>query len=151
MADPPIRAFQRLSADITTSGSLVEADIAGLAALGVRHVINLAMPDSQDALADEAGLLAARAIGYTSIPVPFDAPTAAHYAAFLTAMAQAPRPLHVHCILNWRVSAFFYRYHTATLGMAPAEAHALMAQHWSPADSEKPVAQVWARFIAAPD
>ena len=40
-----IRAWQRLSERVTTSGRLQEPDPARLAAIGVRHVINLAMPD----------------------------------------------------------------------------------------------------------
>ncbi len=78
--------------------------------IGVRHVINLALDDSPDALPDEAAKLAAAGIGYTHIPVPFDAPDEQHFDAFRNALKQAgDAPVHVHCIMNWRVSAFFYR------------------------------------------
>ena len=94
-------------------------DLDALVAIGTRHVINLALDDHPEALADEADKLATRGIGYTHIPVPFDAPSKDHYRAFVTALETAQgQPVHVHCIMNYRVSAFFYRYHRETLGMA---------------------------------
>jgi uncharacterized protein (TIGR01244 family) len=141
-----IRAWQRLGAELTTSGKLDANDPARLAALGVRHVINLALDDHPEALADEAALLAASDIAYTHIPVPFAAPAEEHFAAFCAALDAVEGAVHVHCIMNWRVSAFFYRYHLAS-GMAEAEARALMEQQWSPEKSDNSAAAVWARFI----
>jgi len=92
-----IRNFQRLSPRWTTSGRLRADDLDGLAAIGVARVINLALDSHPEALADEAGLLAARGIGYSHIPVPFDAPDEAHYAAFVSALEGAgDAPVHVH-------------------------------------------------------
>ncbi len=143
-----IRAWQRLGADLTTSGRLEEHDPARLAAIGVGHVINLALDNHPEALAGEADKLAAQGIGYTHIPVPFDAPGEDHFAAFCAALDAAGGPVHVHCIMNWRVSAFFYRYHIAR-GMAEAEARALLEQQWAPDTSDNPAASAWAEFIAA--
>lgn len=149
MADPAdIRGWQRLSDVVTTSGRLEEHDIARLAAIGVKQVVNLALDSHPDALADEGGKLAAAGIGYTHIPVPFDAPDDTHFAAFRAALEQAPKPLHVHCIMNWRVSAFFYRLNRDVLGMPEPEAHALMQQQWEPDRSDRPEWSVWAQFIA---
>jgi uncharacterized protein (TIGR01244 family) len=143
-----IRAWQRLGADLTISGRLEEHDPARLAAIGVRHVINLALDNHPEALDEEAERLAGQGIDYTHIPVPFDAPNEDHFTAFCAALDAAEGPVHVHCIMNWRVSAFFYRYHLAH-GMAEPEARALMQQQWSPDKSDNPAAAVWASFIAA--
>lgn len=149
-ADPhDIRAFHRLNATVTTSGRIEARDIDRLAAIGVAHVVNLALADHPEALADEAARCAAAGIAYTHIPVPFDAPTQAHYAAFERALAQGPTPVHVHCIMNWRVSAFFYR-RNIEQGMAEAEARALMERHWTPDTNANPHAPAWAAFIARP-
>ena len=150
MNDPAdITAWQRLDARTTTSGKLVEADIARLADIGVRHVINLA-PDAHDeALAGEARLLKAAGMRYSHIPVPFDAPEQAHYEAFVQAYEHDSDPVHVHCIANMRVSAFVYRYNRDRAGMPEPEARALMEQQWSPDSSDHPTMQTWARFIAA--
>ena len=143
-----IRNFQRLSPRWTTSGRLQEGDLDALADIGVAHVVNLALDDHPEALAGEAGLLATRGIGYSHIPVPFDAPDDTHYAAFVAALEAAGEvPVHVHCIMNYRVAAFFYRYHRDTLGMAEPEARALMARQWDPLESDRPETTAWARFL----
>jgi hypothetical protein len=49
-------------------------------------------------------------------------------------------PVHVHCIANARVSAFFYRYRRDVLGMDEARARADMEEVWRPKG-------VWAEFV----
>jgi uncharacterized protein (TIGR01244 family) len=140
-----IRGWQRLSGHVTTSGKLEPDDPARLAAIGVRHVINLALADHPEALADEGALLAAEGIAYTHIPVPFGAPEPEHFAAFKAALA-GDEPVHVHCIMNWRVSAFFYLLHREQ-GMPEAKARALMAQQWDPLSSDDPRAAPWRELL----
>ncbi|ODT86085.1 MAG: hypothetical protein ABS86_05840 [Sphingobium sp. SCN 64-10] len=149
MSDPAdIRAWQRLDARVTTSGRLQARDPARLAVIGVRHIVNLALVEHPEALAGEAALCAAAGIRYTHIPVPFDAPDESHFAAFRAAIEADDMPVHVHCIANFRVSAFFYRYHRAVTGMDEPAARALMARHWTPEMHTHPMAPVWATFIA---
>ncbi len=149
MNDPDdIRGWQRLGPRITTSGRLQAADPARLGAIGVRHVINLALDGHPEALPDEAERLASQGIGYTHIPVPFDAPGQEHFAAFEAALDAAEGPVHVHCIMNWRVSAFFYRRHRSA-GMSEAAASKLMQPHWEPRTADDPRAEVWAHFLSA--
>ena len=148
MDDPDhIRGWQRMSDRVTTSGRIEADDIARLADLGVRHVINLALAEHPEALGDEAVLLAEAKIAYTHIPVPFDAPDEQHFAAFVRALDTAEGALHVHCIMNWRVSAFFYRYNREHAGMDEVQARELMEKQWSPASNPHPDAPAWARFI----
>jgi uncharacterized protein (TIGR01244 family) len=137
MAGDPadIRNWQRRPDGITTSGKLEAHDPARLAAIGVRHVVNLALDSHPEALAEEAGLLAAHGIAYTHIPVPFDAPTPEHVAALAEALAAHPGPTHVHCIMNWRVTAFFYLLDRAA-GVPEPEARARMAV-WNPLEDER--------------
>jgi len=141
-----IRAFLRLSPRITTSGAIGPADPPRLAAIGVRHVINLALADHPEILPDAAERWAAEGIRYTHIPVPFDAPGEVHFRAFASAMQEDANPVHVQCIMNWRVSAFMYRYHCET-GMDEAEARGQMERIWSPEASDHPDAPRWAAFI----
>jgi len=148
MTDPDdIRAWQRLSDRITTSGRLLPDDPTRLAAIGVKRIVNLALDTHPEALADEANLCAAAGIGYTHIPVPFDAPRDGHFEAFRAVMEADDAPVHVHCIANFRVSAFFYRYNRDA-GMAEGEARALMARQWEPETHGHPDAPAWAAFIA---
>ncbi len=149
MSDPgDIRAWQRLDGRTTTSGKLEDKDVARLAAIGVKHVINLALDNHPEALADEGAKLAAAGIGYTHIPVPFDAPDATHFDAFRRVLNEVgDAPVHVHCIMNWRVSAFYYRLNRDHEGMDEAEARALMHKQWAPEQSDDDRSKVWAEFI----
>jgi uncharacterized protein (TIGR01244 family) len=151
MGDPDdIRGWQRLDPAITTSGRLEEHDPERLAAIGVRHVINLALDDHPEALAGEGDKLAAHGLAYSHIPVPFDDPAEHHLDAFVAALSAVQGPVHVHCIMNWRVSAFFYRFNRLQ-GMDEADATALMRRQWDPRTSDDPRAKVWAEFLAAGD
>ncbi len=147
MSDPDdIEAWQRLSDRLTTSGALKEDDPARLAKLGVKRVIYLAMADHPEALPDAEGTFAEKGVEYTHIPVPFAAPEEAHYDAFKEALEATDGPVHVHCIMNWRVSAFCYRYNREH-GMPEAEARALMERVWTPVTNEHEDAPTWAEFI----
>lgn len=133
--------WHRLDARTTSSGQPTEAQLDALAAIGVRHVINLAPHSHRHALPDEAASVAALGMRYVYIPVDFSAPTEADFAAFCTAMAELDNdPVHVHCAANYRVSAFFCRYRRDVLGMDAAQAWAEMEDVWQPTG-------VWVAFV----
>lgn len=146
MSDPiHIPNWKRLDAEITTSGQPSEAELGEIAALGVRHVINLGLLSHERALPDEAASVAASGMTYTHLPVAFDAPRDADFARFCAVLAALEgAPVHVHCILNLRVSAFFYRYRRDVLGWENAAARAPMEALWQPGG-------VWAAFIGDSD
>ena len=151
MSDPEgVYHWLRLDERVTTSGQPTEDELAAIAALGVTHVVNLGLHTHERALADEAGAVAALGMTYIHQPVDFQNPTAADLTAFCATMKRLKdQTIHVHCIANWRVSAFLYRYHCAVAGMDPAEARTLMVQQWDPDTHDHPDAPAWARFIAA--
>ncbi|MBA4052990.1 MAG: hypothetical protein C0472_14165, partial [Erythrobacter sp.] len=98
-----------------------------------------------EALAEEAALLAAEEIAYTHIPVPFDAPTPEHVAALAEALAAHTGPHHVHCIMNFRATAFFYLLDCAA-GVPEPEARARMAMVWNPLEDER-VPEAWRALV----
>jgi protein tyrosine phosphatase (PTP) superfamily phosphohydrolase (DUF442 family) len=133
--------YRRINDLITTSGQPTEAHLAALKADGVTQVVNLGPHDNKGALPDEAASLAALDLPYTYIPVDFDAPTDDDFAQFCDAMETFKgQKIHVHCIYNARVSAFFYRYATAGKGGDPARQFEQMDGIWRPGG-------VWATFI----
>lgn len=145
-APETIHNWHRLDARLTTSGQPTEAQLASLPALGIGHVINLGLHSHENALPDEAASVAALGMRYIHIPVDFQNPTEQDFAQFRAAFAAlGDAPVHVHCIANYRVSAFLYRYRREVLGMDEARARVDLEKLWRPIP-------VWAEFIgyAAP-
>jgi protein tyrosine phosphatase (PTP) superfamily phosphohydrolase (DUF442 family) len=142
MADPEtIYNWRRLDDRVTTSGQPTEPQLADIHALGVRHIINLGLHSHEKALPDEAASVSRLGMTYIHIPVDFQKPTDGDFDQFCSAMEQLKEvPVHVHCIANYRVSAFFYRYRRDVLGMDEAQARADMEQVWRPNG-------VWATFV----
>ena len=141
-----IRNWQRRSDGITTSGKLEQADPARLAALRIKHVINLAMDDHPEALADERVLIAQAGLEYTHIPVPFGAPKRDHVDRLRTALDRADGPVHIHCIANYRVTAFLYLLDQER-GISEAEARSSMAKVWDPLSSDDPRVLPWKELL----
>ena len=142
MADPDtIYNWLRLDDRITTSGQPTEAELAAIQALGVSHIVNLGLHSHEKALPDEAGTVARLGMTYIHIPVDFQNPTEADFVRFCETMAQLRGvPVHVHCIANYRVSAFLFRYRRAVLGMDDGTARIDLDRIWRPAG-------VWAEFV----
>ena len=55
--------------------------------------------------------------------------------------------MHVHCIMNYRVTAFLYLLECED-GAERAEAHARMAEIWDPIASDHPSTAPWAALLA---
>ena len=146
MADlTEILNWRRRDSRVTLSGQPTEAQLAMIAKTGVTRIINLGPHSNEGALEDEAGTVTALGMRYIYIPVDFDASSEDDYAAFCDQMAKdTDLPLHVHCIYNARVSAFFYRYALEGRGGDVKDAFHLMDDIWRPGG-------VWAEFIGKPE
>lgn len=142
MTEPTdIPMWRRIDARLTTSGQPNERQLAAIRALGVTHVINLALHSHEKALVDEAATVAQWGMDYIHIPVAWDNPTEEDFERFCVTMrALAGKTVHIHCIANLRVSAFLYRYDRDYLGRDAADARAMIDRFWRPGG-------VWAAFI----
>ncbi|MBP8230669.1 protein tyrosine phosphatase family protein [Rhizorhabdus sp.] len=139
-----IRAWRRLDERLTTSGQPTEEQLVLLAALGIDDIVNLALHSHEDALEDEATSVAALNMRYHHISVDFAAPTDDDFRNFNRLIDRLEgRTIHVHCILNARVSAFFYR-RALESGMDEAAAARRLESIWRPGG-------VWAAFIRRPE
>jgi protein tyrosine phosphatase (PTP) superfamily phosphohydrolase (DUF442 family) len=127
-----IRNYVRLTPLIGTAGQPRRDQFELIAEAGFEGVINLAMPDHRDSIADEGALVARLGLTYSHLPVPFDAPTPDHLRRFCALLeAQRDLPLFVHCIMNYRVSAFMYLFLTRVRGVADAEARSPVFERWN--------------------
>jgi len=130
---PALINFRAIDERLASAGQPQRAHFAVLARAGYEAVINLAMPESRNALADEAALCAQLGLRYHALPVPWEAPTPAHYAEFRALLqALAGRKVLVHCALNYRVSVFLFLYRVLELGENPEQAAAELRQIWTP-------------------
>lgn len=132
--------WRRMTSRITTSGQPSETELAELKAIGVARVVNLGPHHNKGALEDEAGTVTGLGMVYDYIPVEFEAPTDDDYDRFKAVLeANEDQVIHVHCIYNARVSAFFFRYAAEWDGMSVAAASNNMESIWRPGDD-------WAAF-----
>ena len=128
-----ITNYVQMADNIATSGQPQNAQFADISAAGYEAVINLAMPDSDAAIPNEGSVVALYGMTYVHIPVPFNAPAEHHLKQFMGIMtALEPSKIWVHCVVNYRVSAFMFHYLTRQRGMSEAESSSPILQQWRP-------------------
>jgi protein tyrosine phosphatase (PTP) superfamily phosphohydrolase (DUF442 family) len=138
-----IRNYYPISATIATSGQPTAEQFATIAEQGYTLVINLAMPDSLFAIANESDIVRALGMHYTAIPVPWEAPTHSDLQRFFAVMqAHQDQKIWVHCALNKRVSCFIYLYKLCVLQLPETESQFPMVDIWQPTGA-------WESFIQA--
>jgi protein tyrosine phosphatase (PTP) superfamily phosphohydrolase (DUF442 family) len=133
--------FHRVSDRLATAGQPLEGQFKLVREAGFAAVINLALPTSDHALANEGSVVTGLGMAYVHIPVDFNAPAAGDFQVFCGVMeALQPRPVFIHCAANMRASAFVFLHRVARQGLAPAEAEPDLHAIWRPNE-------VWTQFI----
>ena len=128
-----IHNFLQLSEQIGTGGQPTAEQFAHLQQAGYEVVINLALPDSPQALPDERAVVESQGMNYIQIPVEFDNPKLTDAELFLEAMAaNENQQVFVHCVANMRVSAFMYVYRVLQQGVNEAVARQDLNKIWQP-------------------
>ena len=90
------------------------------------------MPDHADAIANEGELVSALGMNYVHIPVPFNSPQKEHVRLFCNVLSQIRRDkVFVHCIMNYRVSAFMYHYLSKVEENGEDQSRSLMFNKWN--------------------
>jgi protein tyrosine phosphatase (PTP) superfamily phosphohydrolase (DUF442 family) len=126
-----------------TSGQLSANDIARLPSLGVRNVINLALPSSTYALKGEAELVTGIGLNYIHLPVTWEAPELAQLRRFFVILESLDQETTwVHCARHMRVSVFVFLYRRLCLGEAEDAAAHPLREVWEPDPT-------WRAFIDA--
>jgi [ribosomal protein S5]-alanine N-acetyltransferase len=128
-----ILGFRRLSSLLASAGQPNEHGIATIARAGFKHLINLALPSSPGALANEAELAQRAGLEYLHLPIDFEAPQLEHARRLFSALDERQRdPVLVHCAKNMRVSALLYVYRCLRGGVLPLQARADLLAVWQP-------------------
>jgi uncharacterized protein (TIGR01244 family) len=125
--------YLQITEAIGTAGQPAREQFVEIAAAGYELVINLAMPDSSNALADERELASRQGLDYVHIPVAWEAPAHEDLERFMAAMDHnCGRRVFVHCVLNMRVSVFVALYRVIRQGLDIDQACEPILQIWEP-------------------
>lgn len=137
-----VAAFRRLSPLLASAGQPSPREIEAIARAGFKHLINLALPTSPGALADEAGLAQRAGLEYLHLPIDFELPELRQAARLFSALDERrSEPVFVHSAKNMRVSALLYVYRCVVAGVPPRQARADMHTIWQPNHS-------WRRYMS---
>ncbi len=140
-----IRNFRALSERLLTAGQPTAEEFASLAACGVETVINLALPDSDHALADERSVVERLGLRYVAIPVIWQQPEPEQFVEFSKAMVRErteERTVFVHCAANKRVACFVMLDRILNQGVPREVAERDLRAIWQPDE-------IWSAFIEA--
>jgi protein tyrosine phosphatase (PTP) superfamily phosphohydrolase (DUF442 family) len=133
--------YLEIGGRLGTAGQPLRDEFDSIAAAGYEMVINLALPTSENALADEEDIVTRLGMVYVHIPVVWEAPKTSDFERFCEVMQEASeKKVFVHCVMNMRVSAFVFLYRVLYDQVHPELAEQEMLQIWEPDD-------VWAAFI----
>src|SRR3954469_19355144 len=125
--------FRALGERLGTAGQPTEDQLRTVRDAGFEVVINLALPTSDNALANEGSVVTRLGMSYVHIPVDFKAPIAQDFRVFCRIMeAFDERPVFVHCAANKRVSAFVFLYRVLRKGVAAFDAERDLYAIWQP-------------------
>lgn len=138
--------FCKVSDTLGTAGQPLVEEFPAIKDAGYEVVINLADGTSSKTVADEPQIVADLGLEYHNIPVAWNNPTQADLEQFFALMAaKQDKKIFLHCIANYRVSAFTMLYRVIKQGVPLAEAKAFKDTIWKPED----VVPIWDEFIAA--
>jgi len=146
MTTPPallseIYNFRAIGERLGTAGQPTASQLRAVREAGFEVVINLALPTSDNALANEGSVVTGFGMAYVHIPVDFKTPTSQDFHAFCRVMAAFDgRRVFVHCAANKRVSAFVFLYRVLHQRESVADAECDLHAIWQPDE-------VWSRFI----
>jgi len=136
-----IRNFLQLDERLATSGMPRPDDFSAIRQSGFDVVINLAMPTSDNAMANEGDLVTRAGMTYIHIPVNFESPGPADFERFAKMMDMLHgQSVFVHCAANMRVSAFLFLHRVLRGSRSREDAERDLKRIWNPDG-------VWRQFI----
>ncbi|MEM6752967.1 MAG: protein tyrosine phosphatase family protein [Cyanobacteria bacterium P01_C01_bin.38] len=133
--------YLKISDKIATAGQPSVEQFSHIKQAGYQVVVNLALKDSSNALANEKEIVESEEMQYIHIPVIWENPTEDKFQEFIQVMkTNVDKKIFVHCAANKRVSAFIYLYRRFQEGIDDETAKNDLHQIWIPN-------QVWQQFI----
>lgn len=123
----------QVSDTIATSGQPTAKQFEQIADAGYEYVINLAVCHSEGRLDEEDKIVTNLGMNYIHLPVEFEAPTQENLLDFIEILqALSHKKVWIHCIMNYRVSAFMYVYHKYILKTPFDDIDLSVLEQWGP-------------------
>jgi protein tyrosine phosphatase (PTP) superfamily phosphohydrolase (DUF442 family) len=136
-----ITNYREYSPTLSSAGQPERGQFEALREAGFERVIFLAFTDHHESIANEDRIVTELGMEYVQIPVVWEQPTRADFAAFTAVMRQEPgRKTLVHCQVNYRASAFVFLYRVLFDDVPMDQAKEAMESVWVPNDT-------WRAFI----
>jgi protein tyrosine phosphatase (PTP) superfamily phosphohydrolase (DUF442 family) len=143
-----IKNFIQIDERIGSAGQPTAEQFKALRDAGYEVVVNLLPREQDNALKGEERLIGELGMDYRYIPVLWTAPRLEDFAAFCQVMQELQgKKVFVHCAMNMRVTAFYSSYAMKHMGWSRAQADALVARIWDPAQNIK-MNDTWRAFIS---
>lgn len=125
--------YIKINDNIATSGQPTREQFKTIADAGYEVVINLAVAHSEGRLVNEDEIVTNYEMNYIHIPVEFKEPTLKNLKDFIEVLSCIKhKKVWVHCIMNYRVSAFMYVFHKYILKTPFEKINLLVFEEWSP-------------------
>ena len=125
--------FYQITETIGTGGQPTKEQFTSIREAGFTSVVNLAMTDSPNALADEGEIVAGLGMTYLHIPVPWQSPSTEDLQQFIGLMQTLEKhKVFVHCAANYRASAFTNRYLRLIRNLTQEESTSPILRQWLP-------------------
>jgi protein tyrosine phosphatase (PTP) superfamily phosphohydrolase (DUF442 family) len=136
-----IQNFLQVSPTLATAGQPRRDQFLAISEAGYEAIINLAKPDSPDAVPEEEDITYELGLGYFPIPVAWEHPRPEDLEQFCERMdALNGKKVFVHCARNMRVSAFVFLYRVLRLGEPASGCRFDLEKIWMPNE-------VWEAFV----
>ena len=128
-----INNYIQINNNITSSGQATALEFEKIASQGFDIVINLAVCHSEGRLENEDKIVTDLGMNYIHIPVEFEEPTEKNLLDFIEILdALKNKKVWVHCIMNYRVTAFMYVFHKYILRTPFDDIDLSIFNEWSP-------------------
>lgn len=128
-----INNYIKINDTIATSGQPSAKEFEKIAQEGYEVVINLAVCHSEGRIENEDKIVTDLEMNYIHIPVEFTNPTSKNLLDFLEILESlSNKKVWVHCIMNYRVTAFMYVYHKYILKTPFNNIDLSLLEEWCP-------------------
>lgn len=125
--------YIKINDNISSSGQPTKEQFEEIAKDNYEIIINLSAHNSENKLENEDEILSKLGLIYIHLPVDFLSPTKKNLKDFIDILSFfSEKKVWVHCIMNYRVSAFMYVYHKYILKTPFENINLEVFEKWSP-------------------